>query len=374
MRISWCHLYLLSAAAAFGISAISTQLFRNWALRRNLLDRPQNEAHKQHAQPVPVLGGPGMFLAWLAVLGGGILLLTLAPADWLPQAVRPHLPGLKSHLSTFGWILTGSVVLLVMGLVDDRRPLRAGPKFLIQALAAAPLVILGGSRLTFFCDNALVNIAATLFWYMLVINAINFFDNMDALAGGTAAIATAAFALIAGLHGQYFVATFGAVLCGSVLGFLIYNRPPASIFMGDAGSHFLGFNLATLGVMTNFFMAGESQTLAPIFIPLLVLAVPLSDVAVVFYVRAREGRPLYIGDNSHISHRFTRLGFSRAFSVMLIHLLNTAVALGAITLLWLPPAGVAVALVQIATVLGAIYLIQLYGWHRDRRAAKPKEP
>jgi UDP-GlcNAc:undecaprenyl-phosphate GlcNAc-1-phosphate transferase len=363
----WWLIYLGAGLATMLISMLLTRWFRNLAHRRNLLDRPLNEEHKQHTRAVPVLGGPPMYLSWLLVLGGGVstlLLLGQFKPDLLPESVLNYLPGLKSRLPQAFLLLFGATALLAMGLIDDRKPLRASIKFAVQILAVLPFLIWGGemARLTFFCKIAWINIAVTLGWYILVVNAINFFDNMDALAGGTAAIATFSFSLIAALHGQFFVATLGAVICGAAIGFLVYNSPPATIFMGDAGSHFLGFCLATLGVLTNFYMTHESQTLAPMLIPLLVLAVPLSDSAVVVFIRLREKRPIYKGDNSHISHRFTHLGFSRRFSVLLIHLLNLVVCLGAVALIWMPPTGVVVILVQIAAVLAAIYLIQLYGW------------
>jgi UDP-GlcNAc:undecaprenyl-phosphate GlcNAc-1-phosphate transferase len=367
MSFHWSFVYLGAGLATMLISILLTRGFRNLAQRRNLLDRPLNEEHKQHSRAVPVLGGPPMYLSWLLVLGGGVAALLLAGAckpELLPRNVLDYLPGLKSRLPQACLLLFGATTLLAMGLIDDRKPMRASLKFAVQVLAVLPFLIWGGetARLTFFCKIAWINIIVTLGWYILVVNAINFFDNMDALAGGTAAIATFSFALIAGLHGQFFVATLGAVTCGAVLGFLVYNRPPATIFMGDAGSHFLGFSLATLGILTNFYMTHESKTLAPMLIPLLVLAVPLSDAAVVVFIRLREKRPIYKGDNSHISHRFTDLGFSRRFSVLLIHLLNLVVCLGAVTLIWMPTAGVVIVLVQIAAVLAAIYLIQLYGW------------
>jgi UDP-GlcNAc:undecaprenyl-phosphate GlcNAc-1-phosphate transferase len=368
MSFHWWLVYLGSGLATMLVSMLLTRWCRDLAHRRDLLDRPLNEEHKQHALAVPVLGGPPMYLSWLLVLGGGVVTLLLLGAfmpGLLPQNILDYLPGLKSRLPQAFLLLFGATTLLIMGLIDDRKPMRASIKFAVQVLAVMPFLIWGGetARLTFFCKIAWINIAGTLCWYILVVNAINFFDNMDALAGGTAAIATFSFALIAALHGQFFVATLGAVVCGSALGFLVYNRPPATIFMGDAGSHFLGFSLATLGVLTNFYMTHGSQTLAPILIPLLVLAVPLSDSAVVVFIRIREKRPVYKGDNSHISHRFTHLGFSRRFSVLLIHLLNLAVCLSAVTLIWIPTtAGVIVVLMQIAAVLAAIYLIQLYGW------------
>lgn len=375
MSFHWYFVYLAAGLATMFIAMFLTRWFRDLAHRRNLLDRPLNEEHKRHTTAVPVLGGPPMYLSWLLVLGGGVttlLLLGEFKPELLPQKLLDYLPGLKSRLPQACLLLFGATTLLAMGLIDDRKPMRASIKFAVQILAVLPFIIWGGdmARLTFFCKIAWINIAATLGWYILVVNAINFFDNMDALAGGTAAIATFSFSLIAGLNSQFFVATLGAVICGAAIGFLVYNRPPATIFMGDAGSHFLGFSLATLGVLTNFYMTHGSQTLAPMLIPLLVLAVPLSDSAVVVFIRLREKRPIYKGDNSHISHRFTQLGFSRRFSVLLIHLLNLVVCLGAVTLIWLPTAGVIVILVQIAAVLTAIYLIQLYGWLKAQAKKK----
>ena len=169
------------------------------------------------------------------------------------------------------------------------------------------------------------------------------------------------FAFVAGVRGQYFVAVLGATTCGTASGFLVYNRPPATIFMGDAGSHFLGYMLAVTGTLTTYYTPAESPTPAPVLIPLLILGLPIFDLAAVVVMRIYHGKPVYVGDHTHISHRFTNLGLPRGQAVLVVYLLMFAVGAGAVTLLWLPLAGSVIVLLQTIAVLATVSLVQLYG-------------
>jgi UDP-GlcNAc:undecaprenyl-phosphate GlcNAc-1-phosphate transferase len=148
------------------------------------------------------------------------------------------------------------------------------------------------------------------------------------------------------------------VTCGSACGFLLHNRPPASIFMGDGGSHFLGYLLAVLGALTTFYLPEESLTPAPILTPLLILGLPIFDAVAVVLLRLKQGRPIYVGDNAHISHRFAWLGLSRPKAVLLACLLALTSGCGAMALLWLPPVGVLIVLVQAAATFAIVSVIQ----------------
>jgi UDP-GlcNAc:undecaprenyl-phosphate GlcNAc-1-phosphate transferase len=344
---------------AGGAAAGLTWLCRRLAPRLGFVDRPCAEAHKLHRQPVPVLGGPAIFGALIISFAAG-----LAAVQLLPVAVTaPHLAGIHARLPQLLVIGTGAGLLMAMGLFDDRKALRALPKFAIQALVCAGVAWFG-PRVSLFLADGLATWLLTALWLMLVLNAINFLDNMDGLAAGITAICAFFFLTVAALREQYFVTLFGAVVCGGAGGFLLFNRPPASIFMGDSGSHVLGLCLGVLGAMTAYYDPGRgpaSPTVAPVLIPLLVLAVPLFDLCAVVTIRTRLGRPFWVGDNRHISHRFELMGMGRPLAMLLVLALVFVTGAGALTLLWLPPEGVVLPLAQAALVLAVVSVLQGFG-------------
>jgi len=353
--------YIALWGAAMLAGMLATWAFRALAPKLGFLDRPQSEGHKNHVVPVPVTGGIAMFLAWAGIIGGGLLVAVSGRAEaWLPFDVAGALPGIRKAMPQLLWILGGAAALAVMGAMDDRRPMKAWAKFLGQAAACGLVAAFGGVRVTLFIHDPVVTWAITTFWFMFIVNALNFLDNMDALAGGIVAIAAFFFAVIAGIREQYFVTALGAVTCGVACGFLVFNRPPASIFMGDAGSQFLGLLLGVLGAMTTFYTP-STPTHAPVLIPLLILAVPIFDLFAVVVIRTRLGKPVYIGDNRHISHRFAKMGLGRPLSVLSVLLLVFACGVGAVTLLWLPLLGAVLVLAQTAAILGVVSILHIFG-------------
>ena len=366
--MTWPILSLLAFLATALLSAALTWRCHVWAPRWGFLDRPLSEAHKAHRKATPVLGGLAMSCAWLAVTLGGLALLSWAPA-LLCAGARGLLPGLEAVRGRLLTVALGAVCMTALGMRDDRHAMPAGRKFLLQFLVAALVAL--DVRISLFhslpgLDGTLpwlapaLNWLVTSLWIMTVVNALNFFDNMDGLAGGTAMIAAAFFLLIALLRGQAFVALLSAATCGAAAGFLVFNRPPASIFMGDGGSHFLGYCLALSGILTTFFQHGESPTATPLLIPLLVLSLPLFDAVAVVCIRLREHRPIYIGDTRHISHRFAQLGLTRAQSVYLIWLLCVIQGTGALTLVWLPFHGACLVFLQAIAMFLVITIIQFF--------------
>ena len=363
----WWQIYLGVWLVAAGLSAVLTLACRRLAPCLGFLDRPQQQGHKKHHREVPVLGGLAMLLAWLIVLGGGGLVV-LGGSGLVGPALRRlfnpevavYLPGIQTVIPQLLWIVCGAVALVVLGLVDDRRALSAATKLLGQ-FCVAGAVACYGVRVTAFWSHPVVTWGITTFWLLLVINALNFFDNMDGLAAGTATIAAFMFSFAAAARGQYFVAVLSVSTCGIATGFLAHNRPPATIFMGDAGSHLLGYLLAVIGALTTFYTPSESATPAPILIPVLVLGVPLFDAIAVVLMRLYHGKPVYIGDHTHISHRFTRLGLGRPQAVLVVYLLVFALGAGAVCLLWLPAAGAIIVLLQAFAILAVVSLLQFYG-------------
>jgi UDP-GlcNAc:undecaprenyl-phosphate/decaprenyl-phosphate GlcNAc-1-phosphate transferase len=201
--------------------------------------------------------------------------------------------------------LAGATLLLITGVIDDRRGMRPLVKLLAQ-VGASILLILGGVQISMF-SNDLVNAFLTIFWIVGICNAMNLLDNMDGLSGGVAAIACASFTILAALNGQIWVSVVAAVLFGAILGFLWFNWNPASIFMGDAGSLLLGFLLAVLAIKLRFPGLDPEQAWIA---PLLVLIVPIVATSLVTISRLRRGVSISSGGRDHISHRLLKLGLT----------------------------------------------------------------
>jgi len=277
------------ALVGFVVSLGLTPLTRQLARRIGLLDKPGGR--KIHGTPMPLMGG-------LAIYGAFVIALLLSP-QW-PQ-----------YLLELGTILVGATWLAVVGLIDDRRNLSPWVKFPAQFLAAGG-VIASGVQVNLF-HVPVLDILVTFLWIVGLINATNFLDNMDGLAAGLSAIASGYFFILAVSQGQELVGALSAALCGSAIGFLIYNFNPATTFMGDMGSLVLGFVLAVVGIKLHFFH--QSATVSWM-IPVLVLGLPLFDTSLVVFTRLREGRSPVRGAKDHTSHRLAALGFSQRQAVI----------------------------------------------------------
>ena len=250
---------------------------------------------------------------------------------------------------------------MLWGLADDRWTFRPSTKLAGQVLLAG-LVVAGGVRITALVGDGLLMQAVTVLWIVLITNSFNLLDNMDGLCSGTAAIAAAVLALVAVSAGQPAVALSLSALAGASAGFLRWNLAPASIFLGDAGSMFIGFLMASLSVVATYYHYHES--LLGIGVPLLVLAIPLYDTASVLLIRLREGRPMLRGDNSHFSHRLVDLGMSQRQAVATIHLAALAIALPAAFITRLSTAEGFLIVGQAVLILTVIALLEHAGHQR----------
>lgn len=329
-------LYLAAFLGAGATALAALPVWRKWCLRIGLVDDPGHR--KIHTQPVPLAGGLTVMTALAVPTGVAILVLWLSNhganvaasgSGAVPSSSRFSILdastaillryGLGRRALELGAIFAGALGMLAVGLLDDKRELRPAAKFAGQ-FAVAFLVAAAGTRITLFVPNPLFSYAVTILWILTVINAFNFMDNMNGLCGGLGAIGALYFALMAAVAGQYLVALIAFLTCGALVGFLPYNFPRAKSFLGDAGSHLVGYLLAILAILPHFYTEQRPRVLA-VLSPLLILAVPLGDLVWVVLLRWRAGKPFYIGDTNHLSHRLVARGFSRTNAVLLIWLL-----------------------------------------------------
>lgn len=312
---------MLIFGAALTVALGVTPMARRLAFRTNMVDRPGGR--KFHANPTPLLGGLAIYAAVIAAL---------------------LLFGDHFYVGEVAAIIIGATLISTLGFWDDRVSLPPWAKLLGQTIPVAVLVV-AGVRISLF-PSPVLNIAATILWVLFITNAVNFLDNMDGLTAGVAAVASAFFVLLAALSGQYLVGVLAAALLGACLGFLVYNFNPASIFMGDTGSLFIGFLLAVVGIKLRFPANVPAVTW---MIPPLVLGIPILDTTLVIISRLRRGlNPLTTAGKDHLSHRLVYLGLTRREAVMAIYLIGGVFGMIAI---FVSQASVAEGAIVIASVL-----------------------
>jgi UDP-GlcNAc:undecaprenyl-phosphate/decaprenyl-phosphate GlcNAc-1-phosphate transferase len=317
--------FLAAFLGALLTTLLALPLWRRWCRRINLVDDPGHR--KIHDQPVPLAGGLAVLTGLLLPLLAGAVLLKTG-ANVLSQT-EPIAHGLERRGFQLAAIAFGAIAITLLGLLDDKHELKPLPKFAGQLLIAFA-VALAGNRITLFVPNPVFSYAITIFWILTVINAFNFMDNMNGLCAGLGAIGALLFAIVAGANGEYLVATTGFLMCGALIGFLPWNFPNARAFLGDSGSHLVGYLLAVMAILPHFYTRQNPNRLA-VLSPLLVLAVPLIDLAQVVMVRTLNRRPFWLGDTNHLSHRLVRTGLSRTHAVLLLWLL--AVMIGVLAAL-----------------------------------------
>ncbi len=299
-------IFVASLVLALGV----TPLARRVALTLGILDQPA--ARKVHTTPMPLLGGVAIYLAF------GAALLLFSDAFYINQVIG---------------ILLGATWVALLGIWDDWQGLRPLAKLVGQLFAVAMLLVTGVH--VEFLRAPVLNLLITTAWMVGITNAINFLDNMDGLSGGVAAIASAWFLVLSIQNGQLLVAPFAAALMGASLGFLVYNFNPARIFMGDAGSLFLGFMLAALGVKLRF--PGQPDTVTWM-IPILVLGVPILDMTFVTVSRLRRHvNPWTTAGKDHLSHRLTQMGLSHRRAVLTIYALCGLTGAAAFSIQYVSP-------------------------------------
>jgi UDP-GlcNAc:undecaprenyl-phosphate/decaprenyl-phosphate GlcNAc-1-phosphate transferase len=320
---------LLCLLGAFGAGALLTAGVRRWSRQWGFLDNPGG--HKAHAAPVALGGGIAIMWAFLVIVAAG--LLAMAVSDHVPGLTRlaAHKAGAYAKLPSLLIVLGSALILHVVGLIDDVRPLKPWQKLLAQ-VGVACLVVFGAHIRAAEVLGTIPSIVLTILWLVGISNSINLLDNADGLCAGVVAIAAAFLAVSASLDGQVFVPALAWVVAGASLGYLLFNFPPATIFMGDAGSLPLGFLLAVLTVLTTYYNPSLKTRPYGLAAPLFILAVPLYDTISVMIYRYRLGVPLFKGDRRHFSHRLMRKGMSSAAMVLTIYLATATTGMSALLL------------------------------------------
>ena len=325
--------YILVFAGALVLAFGATPLARWLAPRVGVMDAPS--ARKIHHHPVPRMGGVAIYLT--------VLIAAIALGE-------------RYNFAQFGSILVGATGVSFMGLIDDRWGLRPLVKLIGQALAGL-LLYVSGIRIGLF-DSEWLNLVVTVFWVGYITNAVNFLDNMDGLAGGIAGIAAIYFALMCSFSGQYLVGALAVAVLGACIGFLFYNLNPASIFMGDSGSLFLGFTLAAIGIKLRF---PDNVQFVTWMVPVLVLGLPIFDTTLVIISRLRRGlNPATTPGKDHTSHRLVAAGMTKREAVLTLYVVSFLLGLVAtfVTRASVPEG---------YTVGGLVLLAGLYGlWRLER--------
>jgi UDP-GlcNAc:undecaprenyl-phosphate GlcNAc-1-phosphate transferase len=301
------RIFIFIFLAALTLTTLSTPMVRRLAVWAGFVDAPSSR--KMHRSPTPLMGG-------LAIAAGALVAFVLLVST---------LPITLGSAPVLGTIVACAVVV-VIGLADDRSNLPAWAKLLGQFLAAAILIYVG-VRVQLPLPEWL-NVALTVIWVVGITNAMNFMDNMDGLTAGVSAVAAAFILLLASANDQYLVAALSAGVLGACLGFLRYNFRPARIFMGDAGSMFLGFLLAVLALDLRF---PDNVNFVTWMVPVFVLGLPILDTTLVVVSRSRRRvNPLTTAGKDHLSHRLVAMGFTQREAVLMLYLIAGAFGMTAL--------------------------------------------
>jgi UDP-GlcNAc:undecaprenyl-phosphate GlcNAc-1-phosphate transferase len=348
---------LTLALSSLAVTLLATPLVILLARRTGAVDRPG--PRRIHAAPVPTLGGLAIAIA---VLG----------AAWVARA----LPGpavLLDPRPLLGLTLA-AIPALAVGAFDDLRGTRPWAKFLVQVLSGlilvwfgygVPLITnpFGGSF-----SSGVFNAPLTVLWVVIVINAINLIDGLDGLASGAVLIAAMSLWWVSRTHGDFYVMFLSALMIGATFGFLRYNFPPARVFMGDTGSHFLGLVLAATALLEN----RKGTAAVTLLFPLVAIGLPIADSAIAFARRALRGTPVWRADSEHIHHRLLRLGLSPRNALFVLWYLCLYLGVMAVVLAAMPRHYAWMMLGLLA--LGLIFAFEVLEFIDKKLTGGPHEP
>lgn len=317
---------------------------------------------RYHKGTVPLGGGIAIFATITAVIVAAIVVVKFLAApgylDWLGQSVTIHTEGFLSKIGELLIVLLCICALFILGLADDKKHLGPFFKLAVQFAVAIVAAVFADVRVEFFIQSRIITSLLSAFWIVLIINAFNFLDNMDGLAAGIAIIAGSILFTAAAISGQVFVGGLALVLIGTLLGFLLFNFPPAKIFAGDAGSLVIGFIVALLTLRTTYYHEAQSGRWYSVFLPALVMAVPLYDFISVTLLRIAQGKSPFVGDTQHFSHRLKKHGLTDTQTVLTLYLATLCTGLGATFLYQVNLAGAILIFTQTFMILAIIAVFE----------------
>ena len=335
---------LLSVVCAFLLAFLSTPFVKKLAKKIGAIDIPKDK-RRMHTDSVPLIGGLAIFL--------GFLVSTVLFAEIDIKIIA---------------ILSGALIMVMLGVFDDKYALGAKFKLMIQIIAAA-IPVIAGVRieriiLPFLKSGGIefgwLAYPITILWIVALTNAVNLIDGLDGLAAGVSAIASFSMFLIALMQGNYLIAVMCAALVGACCGFLPYNFSPASIFMGDTGSTFLGFVMASLSVLGLF----KIHAIISFAVPFIAFGIPIFDTSFAIFRRIKEHRPIMSPDRGHLHHRLVDMGFSHKQAVLIIYAI--CIVLGAVAVLSFKSKLLAI----VIAVLGVIGAFVFRYWGRMKKEEK----
>ena len=340
---------------AFIITAALSPLAGRFAVKMGVVDKP--DKRKVHAEAMPLMGGLAIFAGfWITVV-----------------CTQP----LTKEIAALG---AGGLLILVSGVWDDSRDIRPAVKILFQMAAALIAVYFGGLRITFLTslyspnpmDLGWLSLPLTLGWIVGLTNAINLVDGLDGLAAGVSGIAAVTIGLIAWMEGFVSAGILAMILGASALAFLCFNFHPAKVFMGDTGALFLGYSLAVLSIMGLTKMA----TTVSIFLPILVLGVPIFDTLLAIIRRLVNRTPIFSPDKDHLHHRLLAMGMSHKNAVLTVYGVCVFLGLSALGISFLPTgqAMMALFLVTLAVLYGADKIGVIGRKVREKKADQEPAP
>ena len=334
--------YLLLGIASIILSGLLTPVARKFARYVGAMDVP-NLDRKVHKEPVPYLGGLSIAFAISLLTYAAVL---VQDASW-------------SQFRLASYVIIPALILAAIGLLDDLRGLSPWPRLVAQSITGlvVAIILINTNTISFAFGNTYLDAVVTIIWIVGICNSINFFDNIDGGASGTVAIIGLSIFLIAFNQGQILISASAMVMCGAVIGFLAWNKPPAKIYMGDAGALFLGVMVSVLTIRLTPGISPSWQSLA---IPVLMLAVPILDTTVAIFSRWQRGISAFTGGRDHLSHRFMRIGFTHKKAAISLWAL-TAVFCAAALAVYQLPGDVATAVIILA---GLVWLFLVVGFLR----------
>ena len=345
---------------SFSLSAVLTALVRKLAFRVGLVAHPASDRY--HRSVIPLGGGIAIFATLSTVILAAIVVVkcpiipnylgrliertTLDPTDFL------------ARINELFVIWFCVAILFALGLWDDARHLGPFFKLAVQLAVAIVAAAFGDIRVELFIESKVMATVLSAVWIVVIINAFNFLDNMDGASAGIAVITSSILFVAAALSGQILVGGLALVFIGTLMGFLVFNFPPAKIFMGDAGSLVVGFFVALLSLRITYYHEAQSGRWYPVLMPLVVMAVPLYDFLSVTLLRIAQGKSPFVGDTQHFSHRLKKHGLTDTQTVLTLYLATLCTGLGATFLYQVNLVGAILIFIQTIMVLSIIAIFE----------------